>query len=165
MRKKCEQLSRYLVDLNSMSDIFLCGPEQMVACTRNWLLKKEVTKEKIHFELFTVPGEKARLKSAEVTGSLGKHSRVTIKLDGVRIVFLLPYDGRSILDGALQQGADLPYACKGGVCATCRAKLVSGEVEMDNNYALEAEELASGYILTCQSHPRTDEVEIDFDTR
>jgi ring-1,2-phenylacetyl-CoA epoxidase subunit PaaE len=65
----------------------------------------------------------------------------------------------------LRQGADLPYACKGGVCATCRAKLLKGEVEMDNNYALEEEELAAGFILTCQSHPRSAEVEVDYDAR
>jgi ring-1,2-phenylacetyl-CoA epoxidase subunit PaaE len=69
------------------------------------------------------------------------------------------------LDGALAQGADMPFACKGGVCATCRAKLVEGEVEMDRNYALEPEELEAGYILTCQSHPRTPKIVVDFDQR
>jgi ring-1,2-phenylacetyl-CoA epoxidase subunit PaaE len=77
----------------------------------------------------------------------------------------MPYEGPSILDGALQLGADLPFACKGGVCATCRAKLISGKVEMDNNYALEEDELAAGFILTCQSHPRSAEVHIDFDAK
>ena len=94
-----------------------------------------------------------------------KQVTIIIKLDGVSLPFSLPYDGPSILDGALQQGADLPFACKGGVCATCRAKLISGKVEMDNNYALEEDELAAGYILTCQSHPRSSEVQIDFDAK
>ena len=79
--------------------------------------------------------------------------------------FSLPQNGMSILDAALQQGADLPYACKGGVCCTCRARLVSGKVSMDVNYALEEEELANGFILTCQSHPTTQEVSIDFDVK
>jgi ring-1,2-phenylacetyl-CoA epoxidase subunit PaaE len=77
----------------------------------------------------------------------------------------LPKSGETILDGALQQGAELPYACKGGVCSTCRAKLVAGEVVMDNNYALEPDELAKGFILTCQSHPVTDSVLVDFDVK
>ncbi len=79
--------------------------------------------------------------------------------------FELSKSGESILDGALHQGADLPYACKGGVCSTCRAKLISGEVMMDNNYALESDELAKGFILTCQSHPVTDTVVVDFDVK
>ena len=75
----------------------------------------------------------------------------------------MQYDGHSILDAALYEGADLPYACKGGVCCTCRAKLVEGEVEMDVNYALEPEEVEAGFILTCQSHPRTERIVVDFD--
>ena len=77
----------------------------------------------------------------------------------------LPYVGDNILDAALQQGADLPYACKGGVCCTCRAKLVEGEVDMEVNYALEPDELANNFILTCQSHPRTERVVVDFDIK
>ncbi len=77
----------------------------------------------------------------------------------------LAYKGDSILDAALKQGADLPFACKGGVCCTCRAKLVEGKVHMDVNYALEKEEVEQGFILTCQSHPLTEEVVIDFDIK
>jgi ring-1,2-phenylacetyl-CoA epoxidase subunit PaaE len=95
----------------------------------------------------------------------GKLSNVTIKLDGIAFDFNLPYNGEAILDAALKLGADLPFACKGGVCATCRAKLVTGEVIMDNNYALEPEEVKNGYILTCQSHPRSEKIIIDFDQR
>jgi ring-1,2-phenylacetyl-CoA epoxidase subunit PaaE len=79
--------------------------------------------------------------------------------------FDLAFEGDAILDAALEHGADLPYACKGGVCCTCRAKLIEGEVDMDLNYGLEAEELAKGYILTCQSHPKTDRVVVDFDAK
>ena len=95
----------------------------------------------------------------------GPVARVAVRLDGVGFDFELPFNSISILDAALKQGADLPYACKGGVCATCRAKLVNGEVSMDINYALEPDELAAGFILTCQSHPRTDSVVVDFDTK
>ncbi len=79
--------------------------------------------------------------------------------------FYLEKEGENILDAALKLGADLPYACKGGVCSTCRAKLVEGEVTMDNNYALEPDEVENGFILTCQSHPLTSKVVIDFDSR
>lgn len=162
---KCELLAKYLVDFNSMDHIFLCGPEQMIFDTRDWLTGKGVSKEKIHFELFTVPGEKVNAKSESAGKNLAGTSRIVIKIDGVTIPFSLPYESQSILDGALMQGADLPFACKGGVCATCRAKLTKGEVEMDTNYALEEDELAAGFILTCQSHPRTEEVHIDFDAK
>jgi ring-1,2-phenylacetyl-CoA epoxidase subunit PaaE len=77
----------------------------------------------------------------------------------------LAYNGDSILDAALKVGADLPFACKGGVCCTCRAKVVEGAVDMEVNYALEKDEVEKGYVLTCQSHPRTERVVIDFDAR
>jgi ring-1,2-phenylacetyl-CoA epoxidase subunit PaaE len=102
---------------------------------------------------------------AESGGGAEKVSRVTVRLDGVSHDFDLPYDGSSLLDAALMEGVDLPFACKGGVCCTCRARLVEGRVEMEVNYALEADELAAGFILTCQSHPRTDRVIVDYDSK
>ena len=164
-REKCELMSKYLINVESMDHIFLCGPEEMIFNTRDWLIEKGVGKEKIHFELFTVPGEKFKSVQRQQATHSTETSRITIKLDGTSIPFDLPYEGQAILDAALQQGADLPYACKGGVCATCRAKLIKGQVEMDTNYALEEDELAAGFILTCQSHPRSAEVEIDFDAK
>lgn len=163
--QKCELLSKYLIDVEGMDHIFICGPEEMIFTLIDWLGRKRIQKQKIHFELFTVPGEKIRTKHSDTKTGTEITSKIKLKLDGNTIVYELPFDGRSVLDGALQLGADLPFACKGGVCATCRAKLISGKVEMDNNYALEAEELEAGYILTCQSHPRTEEVEIDFDAK
>jgi ring-1,2-phenylacetyl-CoA epoxidase subunit PaaE len=162
---KCELIAKYFIDLSSTDDVFLCGPEEMIFTVKNWLGKKLFPPEKIHFELFTVPGEKINKQRAGASVKKEESSRVTIKLDGVTTSFDLPFDGGSILDGGLKQGADLPYACRGGVCATCRAKLIKGEVEMDNNYALEEDELAAGFILTCQSHPRSKEVEVDYDAR
>jgi ring-1,2-phenylacetyl-CoA epoxidase subunit PaaE len=164
-KEKCELLSKYLIDISNMDHIFLCGPEEMIFSTRDWLLEKNYPKEKIHFELFTVPGEKSSAGKLHIATHEGETSRITIKIDGISLPFNMPFEGPSILDGAIQQGADLPFSCKGGVCATCRAKLVSGEVEMDTNYALEEEELAAGFILTCQSHPRSGEVFIDFDAK
>lgn len=172
--EKCQQLEK-LVHFTQMDEIFVCGPESMIFSVKEWLEARGIDKKKIHFELFTTPvtGSQAR-QLAEVTGhpkegtaqpGEKKSSRVTVKLDGIAFDFDLGYDGQPILDAALQQGADLPFACKGGVCATCRAKLVEGEVEMDINYALEPEEMEQGFILTCQSHPRTDKVVVDFDAR
>ena len=88
-----------------------------------------------------------------------------MKLDGILFEFDLSQDGQSVLDAALEQGADLPYACKGGVCTTCKAKLVEGKVTMDVNWGLEPEEVEKGYILTCQSHPVTDQITVDFDAK
>jgi ring-1,2-phenylacetyl-CoA epoxidase subunit PaaE len=90
---------------------------------------------------------------------------VAVKLDGITFGFTLPYGGESVLDAALKQGADLPYACKGGVCCTCKARLLEGEVVMDENWGLEPDEVAAGFILTCQSHPLTPRIVVDFDVK
>jgi len=139
----------------------------MIFSAAAFLKKKGIEKNKIHFELFTTPGQqnKTAIIKEETAVSTGPKSNVTIKLDGRIVSFDLSYNGNNILDAALQEGADLPYACKGGVCCTCRAKLVEGNVKMDVNYALEPEELVQGFILTCQSHPTTEKVFIDFDIK
>jgi ring-1,2-phenylacetyl-CoA epoxidase subunit PaaE len=153
-----------LIDYKSMDEIFICGPEEMIFLIRDELLNRGIEKKKIHFELFnTIKVVPATHGEAVVEDP--QRSRVTIKLDGRSFDFELKYDGDRILDAALKQGADLPYACKGGVCASCRAKLTEGAVDMEMNWALEPEEVAAGYILTCQSHPKTERVVIDFDDR
>jgi ring-1,2-phenylacetyl-CoA epoxidase subunit PaaE len=173
---KCEALSARLIDLSQTDEIFVCGPGEMIFTVKSWLEQKEVEEKKIHFELFHTPEEKTahsggvkerrKEKDWEPGPFLsGKVSRVTVKSDGISYDFSLPFEGEAILDAALQQGADLPFACKGGVCCTCRARLLEGKVEMEVNYALEAEELAAGFILTCQSHPRSERVIVDFDTK
>jgi len=171
---KCAALCSRLIDLSSMDEVFVCGPGEMTFAVRDWLEQQGVDRKKIHFELFhtqtgePVTGGRRKVAEGEVAegGRRGVGvSRVTVRLDGVSHEFNLPYDGESVLDAALMQGADLPFACKGGVCCTCRAKLVEGEVEMEVNYALEADELEAGFILTCQSHPRTEKIVVDFDTK
>ncbi len=155
-----------VVRFQNFEDVYLCGPEQMIFSSADFLEKKGLDKSKIHFELFTTPGQKTVAVSdvaAEINTSI--ESRITIRLDGRSMEFPLQYSGDSVLDAALKKGADLPYACKGGVCCSCRAKLVEGKVEMTVNYALEEEEVAEGFILTCQSHPRSEKVVIDFDVR
>jgi ring-1,2-phenylacetyl-CoA epoxidase subunit PaaE len=162
--EKCELLSKFLFNVDEVDHCFICGPEQMIFAVRDWLLKKGKKQSQIHFELFTVPGEKAAARENKLFSS-SDQSLVKLKLDGIWISFEVPFDGATVLDAALKHGADLPYACKGGVCATCRARLLKGEVEMDTNYALEEDELQRGFILTCQSHPRSPELEIDFDQK
>ena len=163
--QKLNDLGR-LIDYKSADDIFICGPEEMIFCVKDFLERAGIDKKKIHFELFTTPGQRteAKKKVQETTDS-GPRSRITIKLDGRSFDFDLGFDNESILDGALKQGADLPFACKGGVCCTCKAKLLEGEVEMDVNWGLEHEEVEQGFILTCQSHPKTEKVVVDFDIK
>ena len=164
--QKCKELEK-VIDFKNMDEIFICGPEEMIFSVRDWLFEQGIDHMKIHFELFTVPGQKLEVRTQKMEDiiDLGPKSKVSIKLDGIMFDFELSKFGESILDGALHQGAELPYACKGGVCSTCRAKLLSGEVTMDSNYALEPDELAKGFILTCQSHPVTDSVVVDFDVK
>src|SRR5207247_93342 len=134
-----------------MDDIFICGPEQMIFTAKGWLEQQGIDKKKIHFELFTTPGEHTEGRRKRPEGrneeSSNDKSKVTVKLDGIAFDFDLPYDGETVLEAALQQGADLPFSCKGGVCSTCKAKLLEGKVEMDTNYALEQEEVDAGFIL------------------
>lgn len=164
--EKCQTFCKTLCIPSEVDEFFLCGPEEMVNSVSAELQKSGVAKNHIHFELFTAVGAPAlqakRHVSPPVEGT-AKQAKVTVILDGVRTNFPLPYNSESVLDAALAQGLDLPYACKGGVCCTCRAKLVEGKVDMAVNYSLEPEEVAAGFILTCQSRPLTDNVVVDYD--
>jgi len=155
-----------VIDQKRCDDFFICGPEEMIFCIKGYLEGRGISSNKIHFELFTVPGEKkSEAQTTKLETEEGPRAKVSVKLDGVVFDFDLNYESESILDAALKQGADLPYACKGGVCTTCKAKLIEGEITMDVNWGLEPDEVARGFILTCQSHPKTDKVVIDFDER
>jgi ring-1,2-phenylacetyl-CoA epoxidase subunit PaaE len=163
---KLELLFSKVIDLRSSDEFFVCGPEEMIFCINGYLEARGVSGNKIHFELFTVPGQAKKETKAEKSEiNEGPTAKVSVKLDGIVFDFDLGYDSESVLDAALSQGADLPYACKGGVCTTCKARLVEGEVKMDVNWGLEPDEVAKGFILTCQSHPKTSQVVIDFDAR
>jgi ring-1,2-phenylacetyl-CoA epoxidase subunit PaaE len=164
--EKCAELCNKNLDITRTDAFFLCGPENMIFSVKEQLEKMGVDKKKIHFELFTTPGgKKSSVVKRESSVKEEVKSKITIKLDGITFGFDLGFEGDAILDAALKSGADLPYACKGGVCCTCRAKLIEGEVDMDVNYGLEPEEIEQGFILTCQSHPRTETVIVDFDNR
>jgi ring-1,2-phenylacetyl-CoA epoxidase subunit PaaE len=165
-KNKCLTLCEKTIDVKNTDAFFLCGPEEMIFSVKETLVEKGVDPKKIHFELFTTPGSKQTATATSHTSSGNEvKSKVTIKLDGIAFDFDLGFESESILDAALKNGADLPYACKGGVCCTCRAKLLEGEVDMDVNYGLEPDEIEQGFILTCQAHPRTEKVVVDFDTK
>ena len=162
--EKCNQLSK-LIEFTSVDEFFICGPEEMIFAVKDFLETNNVDKRKIHFELFTTPTMKNTKIYTAVKTKEGEGSEVTVKLDGRSFNFNLDYNSNNILDAALAQGADLQFACKGGVCTTCRAKLVEGEIEMEVNYGLEPDEVKAGFILTCQSHPRSKKVVVDFDMK
>lgn len=164
---KLELFFNKLIDAEACDEYFICGPEEMIFCIKGYLEGRGIQNEKIHFELFTVPGQQQSTvkKQEQQTEDSGSKAKVTVKLDGIMFDFDLGYDSKSILDAALQEGADLPYACKGGVCTTCKAKLTEGKVRMDVNWGLEPDEVAAGYILTCQSHPVTEKIIVDFDAK
>jgi len=159
---KCHQLSK-LIRLNSVDEFFICGPEQMIFRVKDFLQNSGIDPEKIHFELFTTPTRQHTQIYTAVKEEKEEGSKITVKLDGRSIDFMLDYNSNTILDAALAEGADVPFACKGGVCCTCKAKLLEGEVEMETNYGLEPSEVKAGFILTCQSHPRSKNVVVDYD--
>jgi ring-1,2-phenylacetyl-CoA epoxidase subunit PaaE len=161
---KLTQLSK-LIDYKNIAEFFICGPEEMIFTTKDFLNNLSIDNKHIHFELFASSTPKKIITPIETIIDTAPKSNITVQLDGRSFDFKLSYQGESILDAALQEGADLPFACKGGVCCTCKAKLVQGQVSMDVNYALEQEEVEQGYILTCQAHPITETVVVDFDVK
>ncbi len=165
-REKCEVLFTKLIQLEKIDNVFLCGPQLMSTEVKEYLLEKGVEAQKIHLELFTATKKTGiqKVQSNVLQDEVPKN-KVTVILDGVSHSFDLAYESDAILDAALHEGIELPFACKGGMCCTCKAKLVSGEVDMEVHYGLEPDEIEAGYILTCQSHPKTPEVVVDFDNR
>jgi ring-1,2-phenylacetyl-CoA epoxidase subunit PaaE len=150
-----------LVDVGAVSGWWLCGPHRMVTGAISVLTEFGVPRPRIHRELFYVEDEPPVI--AAHPDETGSGAEVTVILDGRRTTVTVPPD-TPILDGAQPARADLPFACKGGVCGTCRALVTDGKVRMRRNYALEDSELSAGYVLTCQSLPLTDAVTVDYDT-
>lgn len=159
---KLNQFSR-IINYDNVDNFFICGPEPMIFTVKDFLKGWGIESNKIHFELFTTPTKEHTKIYQAVEQTTPSGSEVTIQIDGRTFDFNLDFNGETILDAGLAQGADLPFACKGGVCCTCKAKLVEGKVEMEANYGLEKSEVKAGFILTCQSHPRTEKVIVDYD--
>ena len=158
---KLRALLPVTVDVPAVAHWWLCGPFGMVTGAIEVLTGLGVSRDRIHRELFYVGDEPP--EEVHHTEAAGTGAEVTVVLDGRSTTVTIP-PGVPVLDGAQQARADLPFACKGGVCGTCRALVTQGQVTMRRNYALEDSELAAGYVLTCQSLPATDTVTVDYDT-
>ena len=158
---RLERLLDSLVPADNVDEWFLCGPYGMVIDAKTVLGGRGVPDDRIHTELFHVEDAPVERRAPEPDVDQ-KDAEVTILLDGRASTFTMRRDER-VLDAALRVRGELPYACKGGVCSTCRAKLVEGQVTMARNFALEPDELAAGYVLTCQSSPVTDHLKVDYD--
>jgi ring-1,2-phenylacetyl-CoA epoxidase subunit PaaE len=154
-----ELISKYL-ERNPVIEYFICGPGPMMDNVKEVLESNNVNKNFIHIEYFTSVIEEPKKDAADIKGAI---CEVTVIADGKETTFQLATDGDAILDAAMDAGVDAPFSCKGAVCATCRAKLMEGKVTMTMNYALTDDEVEDGYILTCQSHPTTPVVVVDYD--
>lgn len=166
--EKAAGLTRRFVQDNADTEYFICGPEPMMVNVSEALEKLLVDKKRIHIELFTTPvitEPKKPEPPQQVAneGPLVGKAKVKIILDGRETEIEVEAKGDSILDTAEAAGLDVPYACKGAVCCTCKARILEGKVKMDMNYALTDEEVADGFVLTCQSHPLTERVIVDYD--
>jgi ring-1,2-phenylacetyl-CoA epoxidase subunit PaaE len=162
--EKCAQLFQGWIDIENTDMAFICGPEPMMLGIARALRAHGLTDAQIKFELFASaqPGRAKRKAAAGPAGTGANQTTATITLDGSTRTITMGKD-ISVLDAALQNDLDAPFACKAGVCSTCRCKVLEGEVEMAANHALEDYEVEKGYVLSCQSFPLTDKVVIDYD--
>ncbi len=161
--QKCAALCTAFCDVKEVDGFFVCGPEEMSRGIRMALHEMGVDEGKVHYELFAAGAKQTKRKTKWKSSTGSVSSQITITLDGKTFSFNQSSADTAILDAAQNAGADLPYACKGGVCCTCKAKVLEGEVEMEVNYGLVPEQVESGYVLTCQSHPKSEKVVLSFD--
>ena len=159
--ERLRRLLTALVPLGAVDHVWLCGPFGMVVDAREVLAELGVPEDRVHVELFFVdePPPEVHHQDPVVEGDV---SQVTVVLDGRSTTTPMPR-GRDLLDSAAAARGDVPYACKGGVCGTCRARVTAGEADMRRNYALDPDEVARGFVLTCQTFPVSDELTVDFD--
>lgn len=162
--EKMDVLTKTFIDIPDTSEVFLCGPEKMVEYVSDYLVKAGLPKELIHYELFiTGLSEEDIARAARLAKQNVEGVEVTIVDGGKEFHFTMTKEYDNILDAALAAGADLPYACKGGVCSTCKCQIIEGEVEMKINYALDDKEVGQHLVLSCQAVPLTQKVRVDFD--
>ncbi len=138
-------------------EYFLCGPEEMIDLVKENLLKSDIKSESIKYELFTSTTHKK-----EVNSALAGNSKITVLLDEEETTFEMRQD-EIILDAALSKGLDAPHSCQGGICSSCLARVIEGEAVMEKNTILDDDEVKEGLILTCQAHPKTESIKIDYD--
>ena len=162
-REKCDRLFTTWIDVKAADTAFICGPEPMMLAIKEGLVANGMDEKSVKFELFkSVHPKKAKAKSS-VSDDGQKKVKATIIFDGSARVIEMPAKNTSVLDAAMAANIDVPFSCQAGVCSTCSAKVVKGEVEMTSNYGLEDYEVERGLVLTCQSFPLTDEITIDYD--
>ncbi|WP_386624513.1 2Fe-2S iron-sulfur cluster-binding protein [Sulfitobacter geojensis] len=161
---KCEALFKQWIDVKSIDTAFICGPEPMMLAIADSLKTHGLEPDQIKFELFSESQQGQLAKQEMAKRNEGqKGTELTVIIEGAQRTFEMP-KGQSVLDAALANGQDAPFACKAGVCSTCMCKVVEGEVEMISNHALEDYEVERGYVLSCQSYPLTDKLIVDYDT-
>ncbi|TDR94985.1 1,2-phenylacetyl-CoA epoxidase subunit PaaE [Enterovirga rhinocerotis] len=162
--EKCARLFKGWIDLASVDMAFICGPEPMMLAIAASLREHGLRDEQIKFELFaSAPRRGSYVPKAVASGDRADLCTATITLDGTTRIVEMPKRGQSLLDAALGASLDAPYACKAGVCSTCRAMVLEGETEMETNHALEDYEVRRGYVLTCQCYPLSDRVVVTYD--
>ena len=161
-KDKLTELIKENIALLKADGFYICGPEKMIVNTSEVLKTFGISEDKIHYELFTPP---VLLKSneTEATATYTGLSRVTVILDDEEDTFDLETDGDTILDEVESYGIDAPFSCRGGICCTCKAKVLKGSARMDTNMALTDSEVEEGYILTCQAHPNSEEIVVSYD--
>ena len=162
--EKMQVLTKTFIDIPDTDEVFLCGPEQMVKYVSDYLINAGLRKGLVHYELFVTGLSEEDIKRQERLAQQKVEGReVTIVDGGKEFLFTMTKEFDNILDAALNAGADLPFACKGGVCSTCKCEVKQGEVEMKINYALDEKEVSQNLVLSCQAVPLTDNVVVDFD--
>jgi ring-1,2-phenylacetyl-CoA epoxidase subunit PaaE len=160
---RCRELLAAVVPPDTIDEAFICGPAPMMDAAEKALRDAGVPAANIHIERFGTPAAPPPVVRKVVDGA--PTARVVVIIDGKERHLNVPFDGPAILDAGLAAGANLPFACKAGVCCTCRARVLEGEVRMDQNYTLEPQEIAAGFVLTCQSHPVSDRIVVSYDER
>ena len=163
--EKCNLLFKHWIDLKNVDSAFICGPQPMMMTINAALRAHGLTQQQIKIELFATPEMAKRKPKAEIEAA-AKHAEAceaTVIIEGRARTFTMKKRVETILEASMREGLEPPHACKSGVCSTCRAKLVEGDVDMDQNFALEDYEIARGYILTCQSYPASDRIVVNYD--
>jgi ring-1,2-phenylacetyl-CoA epoxidase subunit PaaE len=166
---KVKAIIKALLPAASMDEVFICGPEAMIEATEKALIEAGVPQSRVYTERFTSgPAQAAKIQAdtdaAPLKQAAARDIALTIVLDGKEHELHIGAD-EHVLDAALDAGLDLPFSCKAGVCCTCRAKVLSGAVVMDKNFTLEADEMAQGYVLSCQARATTRQLTVSFDER
>lgn len=162
--EKCARLFKGWIDIGAVDMAFICGPEPMMLAIAAALREHGLRDDQIKFELFaSAPRRAAYVPKTLAAGDKADLCQATITIDGTTRVIAMPKRGQTLLDAALGANLDAPYACKAGVCSTCRAMVLEGETEMETNHALEDYEVRRGYVLTCQCYPLSDTIVVTYD--